>query len=139
MNVTTNFQRHWNPTRPYSTNSLKNGISRNTREKALSMKFIEAQSQLRNIIVIDIDKPDADYIVKEKAYDKETVPVPNYYTQNPTTGHAHVGYFLDGFTMKGTQADRTRKWISKSLTQLYGGDPGYTGFITRNPLVQPSE
>lgn len=135
----TQFLTKWNPSRPFASSNLSKGVYRHNRDSAIQKTFIQSSSPLRNTIIIDIDKPDGDYIVKELSYDKEIAPIPNFYTLNPQSGHVHAGYFIEGFTLKGTKADRTRMLLSNSLRKIYGGDPNYNGFLMRNPLVHPSE
>lgn len=133
MITSTQFLANYFPTKPFATDKLSNGISRNSRNNALTKQFIETNtSSHRNLMVIDFDNDDAMNIIKSMVFDDEIIPCPAFVTVNPFTGHAHVGYFIDGFAVTNKQK-YLLEVLRRKLTIMIGGDPYYTGMIMRNP------
>lgn len=133
------FETQWLPNKPLASNDLTYGLKRQTRVKALDMRWVETSpSTLKNIMVFDIDKDEAAWKVKTACYDNNSIPEPNWITTNPATGHAHIGYVLDAPV--GTERGSLYfKAVYEGLREAVGGDKAYGGRITRNPLLQPSE
>lgn len=137
--VEENFTKNWLPKKPLTSQDLTKGTIRRSRDKALDYKYIEANaSSAKNMMVFDLDSPTAEWDLKSKIYDDELLPEPNYYTVNPETNHAHVGYVIDGLVTSGTKADSYFTAIYNAMTLVIGGDRGYKNKITRNPVLQPS-
>lgn len=137
--MTTIFEQKWLPTRPYASDNLQRGVYKESKEKALKMKWVQAQpNNYKNLMVFDIDQDEAAWKIKTACYDDNTIPEPNYITTNPATGHAHIGYFLDApvGTPKGLSY---YNHIYKALQAPTGGDKAYGGHLTRNPLLQGTE
>jgi hypothetical protein len=137
--MNTIFKENWLPTKPLVSNDLMYGLKRVKQSKAEAYKYIETTpSTYRNMIAFDIDEGDASGQVKTLCWDDEKIPVPNWLTVNPYTGHAHAGYILKKpvGTPKGIQY---LKDVRRGLNEVIGGDPAYHGGTTRNPAIHPTE
>jgi hypothetical protein len=86
-----------------------------------------------NYLVNDIDKPDA-----ALAWEDENCPPPNIMTINPENGHAHYLHALSTpvhFNPDSSRAaQRYLGAVDLALRCKLGGDPGYSGNLTKNPL-----
>lgn len=120
---------------PFCTDNFKiDGIYRLKKEKALSKIYIEHNNEsFINSIVFDMDN-DSGAI----AWDTAGVPIPNFITQNPRNGHAHLFYALSSPVCITENAHRKPQKLLRGviagLTDRLGADPCYTGKITKNPL-----
>lgn len=110
---------------------------RTDRDRALSLKFIEAcPTTLVNVLTVDIDAPaydSAEWSILSAVYDDHAAPLPSWYTVNRDTGHAHASYRL---RIPAT-SERTREYaedVRQKLSRRLQGDPFYGGRVTRNPL-----
>lgn len=135
------FLHHWAPEFPMSTDNFSDGLYPGTREKALERTFLELNTSGKtNLLVFDLDCEDAlleaHYMVGDKV-----IPPFQWITENPETGHAHVGYVLASGVATSPAAHRAPqdylRDIRAALTRRMGSDPGYSNFTTRNPLKDP--
>lgn len=134
------FTKHYLPTKPLATNDYRGGVRRVKKEKVLSGAFSHVETSpktYRNMVFFDVDHEEAEWDLKTKAFDEESIPVPNMVTLNPATGHAHAGYILASpvGSLKGLNWLRD---IESSLQPLLGADRAYSGRMTRSPLTHPS-
>ncbi len=125
--------------RAYASDNMAHGLTHDTVDEALTKRFIQTNpSALTKMIVLDCDYEDADRKVQSLVYDDGVLPEPNWITVNPESQHAHVGYYLgEPVTMTAVAKHKPIAYaavIDASLRAVAGGDPAYTGFITRNPL-----
>lgn len=129
------FGKHWMPKTPLASSDLESGMRRMDRESASQHRYIEAQpSALKNMIIIDLDFPEAGMKLKSLAYDDESIPEPNIIVTNPATSHAHGYYFLKGAISVGTRADSFYRSVSRTLRTASGGDAAFAGKIARSPF-----
>lgn len=121
--------------RPFCTDDFKrDGIYRTNKRRALNSVYIEHNNDsFINSIVFDIDSDTAAI-----AWQDANIPKPNFITQNPANGHAHLFYALSSPVCITENARRKPQKLLKSviegLTERLGADPCYTGKITKNPL-----
>lgn len=121
--------------RPFCTDDFKrDGIYRTNKRRALNSVYIEHNNDsFINSIVFDIDSDTAAI-----AWQDADIPKPNFITQNPTNGHAHLFYALSSPVCITENARRKPqkllKGVIEGLTERLGADPCYTGKITKNPL-----
>ena len=105
------------------------------RRQALAHPYLEAQATgvLQSLVITDVDTSDADELPGLLG-----LPVPSYTALNPGTGAGHICYAL-GCPVCLTDAGRRRPVnllarIEAGMRDVLGGDVGYTGYITKNPL-----
>ena len=121
--------------RPFCTDDFKrDGIDRTNKRRALNSVYIEHNNDsFINSIVFDIDSDTAAI-----AWQDADIPKPNFITQNPANGHAHLFYALSSPVCITENARRKPqkllKGVIEGLTERLGADPCYTGKITKNPL-----
>lgn len=121
--------------RPFCTDDFKrDGIYRTNKRRALNSVYIEHNNDsFINSIVFDIDSDTAAI-----AWQDADIPKPNFITQNPANGHAHLFYALSSPVCITENARRKPqkllKGVIEGLTERLGADPRYTGKITKNPL-----
>ena len=121
--------------RPFCTDDFKrDGIYRTNKRRALNSVYIEHNNDsFINSIVFDIDSDTAAI-----AWQDANIPKPNFITQNPANGHAHLFYALSSPVCITENARRKPqkllKGVIEGLTERLGADPCYTGKITKNPL-----
>lgn len=109
------------------------------REKAHAIKrrYIQQNSPFELYwLVYDVDRPTAHF----DWYDRNA-PAPNMTAMNPENGHAHLFYGLEVPVLKCEFNPAVRKApiryagaIDVALTKKLEADPGYAGFICKNPL-----
>ena len=120
---------------PFCTDDFKrDGIYRTNKRRALNSVYIEHNNDsFINSIVFDIDSDTAAI-----AWQDANIPKPNFITQNPDNGHAHLFYALSSPVCITENARRKPqkllKGVIEGLTERLGADPCYTGKITKNPL-----
>lgn len=74
------------------TDELAAGIQHHPRQKALKRAYIDPNpSALVWAMVFDVDRPEAATAWQDAPTE---CPRPNWVTQNPRNGHAHLGYVL---------------------------------------------
>lgn len=134
MTETLDWETAWLPRYPYATDDLSQGIWRQKRDEAMGRRYIEANPQaLTNLLVVDID----DGIALQKAYWCENYR-PNWVVENPANGHAHALWLLASPIPRTEYAHRKPVAYAHAITEglriAVGGDKGYAGLITKNPL-----
>lgn len=95
-------------------------------------------------LIIDIDKPIADY-VEAIIYSTLNAPVPNLIIKNRVNKHVQLVYCLknwvciDVSNSKGNYSAKAHalyKALKKHLNSIFGGDNAYNNFIAKNPFSQ---
>lgn len=105
--------------------------SRRPAEYALAQRFcqLNPRGRLGNI-VLDLDH--------EYGLNLLDAPPPTYTTINPQSGHQQPGYLLAHPVARGRNAQeapqRYADDVRRALTRELGGDPAFTGLISRGPL-----
>ena len=121
--------------KPFCTDDFnRDGIYRANKRQALNKIYIEHNNDsFINSIVFDIDTETAAI-----SWQDANIPIPNFITQNPANGHAHLFYALSSPVCITENARRKPqkllKGVIEGLTERLGADPCYTGKITKNPL-----
>lgn len=129
------WQETYRQTWPSATDDLSKGTWRQPRELALQRRYIQANpSALITSLVIDIDEDDALLRALDLA---NGIPTPSYVAQSPT-GRAHAGYLLKTPVCRTDNARlepmRFAARVEAGLVNALGGDRGYAGFLTKNPV-----
>ena len=92
-------------------------------------------------LIIDIDKPIADY-VEAIIYSTLNAPIPNLIIKNRVNKHVQLVYCLtnwvciDVSNSKGNYSAKAHalyKALKKHLNSIFGGDDAYHNFIAKNP------
>lgn len=137
-----NFATHYLPKNPLTKSSKTAYPVRGTLTNPTSL-LIETNvtNQYANLITVDCDyKTDNwDWTIKEQLYDNQLgIPEPNYIVENPASGHAQLGWFIDGF-IKTTNPKQhhlfqiIQTFLTEQLQPL-NSDKAYNHLFTRNPL-----
>jgi len=125
------------PMKPYCSDDLAHGLKVRPKAQALKHKYIQ-HNNVNSIqaLVIDIDHDQAFC-----AADDNNVQMPSILVRNPENGHGHAVYLLK--TQVNTSADarmKPQRWLAgleRAYTRRLHGDRGYSGLISRNPLLHP--
>ncbi|HLS02820.1 MAG TPA: replication initiation protein, partial [Beutenbergiaceae bacterium] len=132
--TTTRWEQLWLPLWPLSSDDLRTGIYRGSRQTALKRRYIEANPQaISNLLVVDIDKEDA---LLRSIWDRDKWR-PNAVVENPANGHAHAVWALEE-PITRTEYARAKPLayaaaITEGLRRSVDGDKSYSGLITKNP------
>ncbi len=124
----------WLPLFPLASDDLRQGIYRAARGEALQRRYIEANPQaISNLLVVDIDQPDA--LLRAMEHRHEWLP--NAVVENPTNGHAHAVWAL-AEPVTRTEYGRRRPLaytaaVVEGLRRSVDGDKAYSGLMTKNP------
>ena len=122
------------PNRPYCTDELGAGLRIRDKETALAKRYIQPNPPaLVSYLVFDVDRPFA-----ALAWEQANLPAPSWIATNPANGHAHLVYTIETPVVR-TDAARLKPIkflaaIQGAMTAQLGADPGYSMFITKNPL-----
>lgn len=108
-------------------------------DEAMSRRFIITNpAKLTSMLVVDVDRQDAEREILSKAWDDGEIPEPNWITTNLATTHAHAGYWLDTpvstSDMSSYKARRYLYDVQRRLTHALGGDVRYSHHVTRSPF-----
>jgi hypothetical protein len=129
------WQATYRQTWPSATDDLSRGNYRQPRQLALQRRYIQANpSALITSLVVDIDEDDA----LLRALDLTNgIPTPSYVAQSPS-GKAHAAYLLKAPVCRTDNARlepmRFAARVEAGLVNALGGDRGYAGFLTKNPV-----
>lgn len=127
------FEEHWLPRRPYAAPAKHGPYYRTSRERAMTMPYIEANpTVMRSLIITDHDGGRADEIVGLVG-----LPVPSWISLNPHTKCGHIGYAIGEPICLSNAARRApvnlMARIEAGLDSILGGDVAYGRRITKNP------
>lgn len=126
------FTSHYRISRPLAADDYRHGVRRFPRDQALSKRHIQVNPPgLLARITIDVDHDDAVL----RAY-RQDLPRPSWVAESPS-GRAHAGYLLSipvSLTKTDQKALHFAACIEEALRCELGGDPGYVGLMTKNPL-----
>ena len=124
------------PYKPYSSDDLSFGLKISNAERALKRSYI--QQNPRNMvccITIDMDREDAIFAAYDANIVEPTLSVINKYKN---IGRGHLDFFLKVPVCISENANRHPiqylAAIQSALIKKLGGDPGYVGLVTKNPL-----
>jgi hypothetical protein len=121
------------PNSPYCTERKGSLIVRKA-ERAVNYPLIQPNwPDKKRWMAFDLDFEDS-----WMRWDKSGLPKPNYIAVNRMNGHAHVAYMLASpVSFFSADSDRARNFyraIERAFRRIGGGDPNYSGFITKNPV-----
>lgn len=122
------------PLWPLASDDLKQGIYRMARQEARGRRYIEANPKaLSNLLVVDVDHPDA---VMRALWDRKDWQ-PNAVVENPDNGHAHAVWALAEPVTRTEYAHRKplafATAVTEGLRRSVDGDAAYSGLMTKNP------
>jgi hypothetical protein len=125
------------PDKPYCSNDLSSGLIVRPKDQALKHKYIQHNPPKQvQAIVIDIDHDQS-----FNAADENNVQLPSLMVLNPENGHGHAVYLLKNMvTVSAAARMKPQRWLAgleRAYTRRLSGDMGYTGLISRNPLLHP--
>nr|CDL66254.1 unnamed protein product [uncultured bacterium] len=128
------WEQLWLPLWPLASDDLRAGVYRVSRASALGKRYIETNPHaLSNLLVVDIDQPDA---ALRAVWDRHDW-LPNAVVENPTNGHAHAVWALSEPVTRTEYARRKplayAAAITEGLRRSVDGDAGYSGLLTKNP------
>jgi len=123
------------PYKSYCTDHLQSGVSICKRELALLKKYFQANpSAFLSWLIYDIDRDFGAFAWE----DVPGVKKPHLAVINLMNGHAHLWYLLTHPVCRTEYAHvapiRYAASIEYTTTVLLGADPGYSGFLTKNPF-----
>ena len=121
------------PARPYCTDDLTFGLMIRPKASAAHCRYIQPNTPFAvSWLVFDIDHPYAAF-----SWEDELLPAPSIIVINCLKGHAHLLYAIETpvFNAAGHPKPlRLAAAIQEALRQKLGGDVGYSGLISKNPL-----
>lgn len=128
------WEQLWLPLWPLASDDLRAGVYRVSRASALGKRYIETNPHaLSNLLVVDIDQPDA---ALRAVWDRHDW-LPNAVVENPTNGHAHAVWALSEPVTRTEYARRKplayAAAVTEGLRRSVDGDAGYSGLLTKNP------
>ena len=128
------FADHWLPQAPLAAERKDGAYRRLSREHALQLPYIETNPLcLQSIVVTDHDGSEADQVA-----DLVGLPQPSWVTLNPHTRSGHIAYALAAPVCLTDSARRKPinllARIEQGLVDVLGGDVGYAGRVTKNPV-----
>lgn len=126
----------WLPRSPYATDNLEHGLRRGSRTRARTLRYVEASPKaLQSLLIVDLDHEDA---LMKSFWKPSAHPEPSWVSINPANGHGHVGWVLKTPLVKTDSARlapmQFAARVETGLRDALGGDIGYSGLITKNPL-----
>lgn len=127
------FEEHWLPRRPLAGQSKSGGYYRTSRERALTMPYIESNPLcMKSLVITDHDGGRADEIAALCG-----LPVPSYIALNPITKSGHIVYAMAAPVCLTDAARRAPvnklSRIEAGLNDVLGGDIAYGARTTKNP------
>lgn len=101
-------------------------------------KYIEFEDYDKStgVIVVDIDKPDAEAILASNV-NNDTIQPPSYYIKNAENGHVQAGWLYDSFKKDGSLQSKKLKAlvnnVTRCLTKVLQGDRCFSHHRFKNP------
>ena len=120
------------PHKPYCTDELGYTFI-NPKLIAIQKRYLQHNPPCMVVyLVFDIDRSDA-----VMAWFDAGLPLPTWTAQNPTNGHAHIGYELKA-PVPTTRAAKQKivEYLAKieaGMARKLGADVGYSGLLIKNP------
>lgn len=127
------FEQHWRPHRPLAAQRKTGGYFRTSRERALTLPYLEGNPKaLTSLVITDHDGGRADEIAALCG-----LPVPSYIAMNPHTRDGHIVYALKTPVILTNPARRgpvhQLARVEAGLNNVLAGDVAYAHRITKNP------
>lgn len=100
-------------------------------DQALETQYLQSNhSSFANAIVLDIDHDMAEHAATDAG-----IPEPHIVTVSRRTGNGHAIWFLDRSIYLHEPSSKRKLTKARSqMCRALGADPGYSGFLTQNPL-----
>lgn len=123
------------PFKPYATNDLTRGLSICRKQSAITKRYLQHNPPAKiHWLVFDCDQAGALLTATQLGH----CPAPNFEVVNPANGHSHLFYGLAAPVIR-TNAARAKPLrylasVEYALREVLGGDYGYAGLISKNPL-----
>lgn len=130
------WDQQWGVRRPLATDDLARGCSRMSRPDAIVRRYLEHSAPaFVGMLVIDVDHDDA--LIRAVGHPRSH-PDPSWVAETPASGRGHVGFFLSSPVCRTDNARQAplqyAARVEAGLRRSLGGDLGYTGPLTKNPL-----
>jgi hypothetical protein len=130
------WEQQWLPLWPMASDDFRDGVYKMARGEALGKRYVQANPEaLSNLLVVDIDHPDA---ALRALSTQGNHPMPNAIVENRFNGHAHALWWLLEPITRTEYAKRAplayAAAVIEGLRRGVGGDAGYSGFLTKNPV-----
>ncbi|WP_280232269.1 replication initiation protein [Nocardia cyriacigeorgica] len=127
------FEEHWRPQRPLAARRKAGGYYRTTRERALTLPYLESNPKaMTSLVITDHDGGRADEIAALCG-----LPVPSYIAMNPHTRDGHIVYALKTPVILTNPARREPVHllarVEAGLNNVLAGDVAYAHKFTKNP------
>jgi hypothetical protein len=121
------------PNRPLAADAFADGVYRRTRDQALQYANIEFNTSGRvGWLLFDRDTADS-----FECWDRAGLPAPNFYAQNRSNGHGHLGYCLKTpVGLLGLSRERPIQLaadVQRGMTSRLGADPAFANRLGKNP------
>lgn len=123
------------PHKPYCTDDLSYGIRPRSYKTAITRRYIQVNPpHLRTFLLFDLD-----YAGAALAWEDNNLPMPAWAAINRENTHAHIAYALSAPVLTadfgGRQAAlRYLAAVEAAYRAKLGGDDGFSGLITKNPV-----
>ena len=123
------------PHKPYCTDDLTAGIRPRSYAYAIKRRYIQVNPpHLRTFLMFDLD-----YAGAALAWEDNNLPMPAWAAINRENTHAHIAYALSAPVLTadfgGRQAAlRYLAAVEAAYRAKLGGDDGFSGLITKNPV-----
>mgnify|MGYP000465573074 FL=1 len=123
------------PHKPYCTDDLTAGIRPRSYAYAIKRRYIQVNPpHLRTFLLFDLD-----YAGAALAWEDNNLPMPAWAAINRENTHAHIAYALSAPVLTadfgGRQAAlRYLAAVEAAYRAKLGGDDGFSGLITKNPV-----
>lgn len=123
------------PRKPYCTDDLSCGIRPRSYKTAITRRYIQVNPpHLRTFLLFDLD-----YAGAALAWEDNNLPMPAWAAINRENTHAHLAYALSAPVLTadfgGRQAAlRYLAAVEAAYRAKLGGDDGFSGLITKNPV-----
>ena len=123
------------PHKPYCTDDLTFGIRPRSYKTAITHRYIQVNPpHLRTFLLFDLD-----YEGAALSWEDNNLPMPAWAAINRENTHAHIAYALSAPVLTadfgGRQAAlRYLAAIEAAYRAKLGGDDGFSGLITKNPM-----
>jgi predicted ArsR family transcriptional regulator len=121
------------PHKPYCTNDFADGLKIRPKAMAIAHRYI----QLNPPGILSFMLFDLDFAESAWTFERCDLPHPTFIVINRANGHCHYIYALLAPVVFGHGHEKPRRYflaIEHTYRVTLGADPGYSGFITKNPF-----
>jgi len=115
------------PARPYCADDFHNVVIRG-KTQARKMRYFQANHPGLHLLAVDIDRP-----FDPADLDHANIPWPSIVTHTPHGWHG-LWMLKKPIPDRSVRAMRWASDIQRGIRRRLGGDPGFSGFLIRNPV-----